>query len=212
MDDFPHTLFVIGTDTDVGKTFVSAVLTLGLNATYWKPLQCGVSPCTDTEWVHDATRLPSTNFLRESYRFGEPISPHAQSIEVNINSLKPDKFPSQENYLIIEGSGGIMLPLNEDEFFIDFMKEFGAPALLVVKNTKGAINQAILTMDKLKQQNIPLFGMLLNGAIDPINRSAIEKYCDPPRLFEIDFIPQITKTALKEVFEKTFRYSQLTSK
>lgn len=204
MEKFPHTLIVTGTDCDVGKTFVSAILTLGLNAMYWKPLQCGVSPCTDTEWVQEATRLPSSHFLTESYRFGEALSPHAQHTEILLSSLKPNKFPTLSQYLIIDGLEGIMLPLNENEFFIDFMQATRAPTLLVVKNTKSATSQAILTLDKLKERGIPLFGIVLNGAKDPINKQAIERYCKPPRLYEIDQIPHITRSSLHHLFESTF--------
>lgn len=207
MNMFPHTLFVTGSDTDVGKTFVSAVITLGLEGYYWKPIQCGVSPCTDTEWVQERTGLPSSHFLKESYRFGEPISPHAQHTGVDIESLKPERLPGPDSHLVIEGSGGVMVPLNEKEFFVDFMVAMAAPTLLVIKNSKGAVNQALLTTEKLKEKGVPLFGIVLNGPKNKINREAIEQYCNPPRLFEMDFISKITKDALKKVFLDTFTES-----
>lgn len=204
MYQFPHTMFVIGTDSNVGKTMVSAVLVSGLKGSYWKPIQCGVSPRTDTEWVHEMTGLPHTHFLKESYRFGEAISPHAQHIGIEIKKLIPEKTSISNNHLIIEGSGGIMVPLNEKDFFIDFIKEIGAPALVVIKSCKGAINQALLTLEKLKEKGIPLFGVVLNGPKDPITKKAIEQYCNPPRIFEMDFISHITENALKEAFNETF--------
>lgn len=202
MVHFPKTLFITGNDADVGKTFVSAVLTLGLRGCYWKPIQCGVSPCTDTEWVHEATGLPHTHFLKESYRFGEPSLPHAQHIGIDIQSLKPEQ--STHSHLIVEGAGGIMLPLNDKELFIDFMKAFNAPTLLVIRNNKGAVNQALLTLEKLEREKIPVFGVLLNGKKDPINRRTIQEYAKPCHVFEMDFISHITENALKEAFEETF--------
>lgn len=204
MYQFPHTMFVIGSDADVGKTLVSAVLVSGLQGCYWKPIQCGVSPCTDTEWVHEMTGLPHTHFLQESYRFGEAISPHAQHIGIDIKKLIPKGAHISNRHLIIEGSGGVMVPLNDKDFFVDFIKEIGVPALVVIKNSKGAVNQALLTLEKLKERNIPLFGIVLNGPKDAINRKGIEQYCNPPRIFEMDFISHITENALKEAFHETF--------
>ena len=204
MYQFPHKFFVIGSDTDVGKTLVSAVLTVGLGGNYWKPIQCGVSPCTDTEWVHEMTGLPHTHFLKEKFLFGDPIAPHAQHIGIELSDLIPKDLPKSKRPLIIEGSGGIMVPINEKHFFVDFIKEVGSPALLVLKNTKGAINQALLTIDKLKERGIPLFGIVLNGPRDDVNLKAIEQYCKPPKIFEMDFISHITENALKKAFEETF--------
>jgi dethiobiotin synthetase len=202
MINFPETLFITGADEHVGKTFVSAVLTLGLKGCYWKPIQCGVSPCTDTEWVHEATGLPHSHFLKESYRFGEPLLPHAQHTGIEIESLKPEK--PRHPYLIVEGAGGIMLPLNEKELVIDFMKAFNAPTLLVIKNNHGAINQALLTLEKLEREKIPIFGVLLNGTKDQINRRAIQQHAKFYPVFEMDFVSHITEHSLKEAFTETF--------
>ena len=202
MVEFPKTLFISGADTHVGKTFVSAVLTLGLKGCYWKPIQCGVSPCTDTEWVHEATGLPHSHFLRESYRFGEDLPPHAQHTGIEIESLKPEN--QKQSHLIVEGAGGIMTPLNDKQLLIDFMKVFKAPTLLVVRNNKNAVNQALLTLEKLEREQIPIFGILLNGDRDPINRRAIESYAHPSHIFEMDFISHITEHSLHETFQKVF--------
>ncbi len=202
---FPETLFVMGADANVGKTFVSAVITLGLKGCYWKPIQCGVSPCTDTEWVHEATGLPRAHFLKESYRFGEPLLPHLQHTGIEIDMMKPQKSEKTPPHLIVEGSGGIMLPLNEKELFIDFMKELRAPTLLVLRNNKGAINQALLTLEKLERENLPIFGLLLNGPKDPLNRRTLEQYTKSCPVFEMDFVPHITEQALQTSFHQTFQ-------
>ena len=202
--EFPKRIFVIGTDTDVGKTVVSAVLTLGLNGSYWKPIQCGVSPCTDTEWVREATGLPSTHFLKEIYRFGESISPHAQHTRIEMSQLRPKTWDHPHHHLIIEASGGIMTPINENQFYIDYIQELQIPTLLVVKNNKGAINQAILTTEKLRSHSIPIFGIVLNGQKDEINKNSIVQYCPVPFIFEMDIIEQITENTLKEAYRDTF--------
>ena len=204
MIDFPETLFITGADANVGKTFVSAVLTLGLKGCYWKPIQCGVSPCTDTEWVHEATGLPHNHFLKESYRFGENVLPHAQhtGTEIEMGALKPEN--RNQSHLIVEGAGGIMIPLNDKELSIDFMKAFNAPTLLVIRNNKGAVNQALLTLEKLEREKVPIFGVLLNGEKDSINRRAIESYGHPSHIFEMDFVSHITEHSLQDTFNKVF--------
>ena len=174
MVQFPETLCIAGADTSVGKTFVSAVLTLGLNGCYWKPIQCGVSPCTDTEWVHEATGLPHNHFLKESYRFGEPLPPHEQHANIELATLKPQK--RNQSHLIVEGAGGIMIPLNEKELFLDFMKALKAPTLLVIRNNTNAINQALMTLEKLEREGIPVFGVVLNGEKNAITKSNNQIY------------------------------------
>ena len=203
MISFPKRLFIAGADANVGKTFVSAVLTLGLKGCYWKPIQCGVSPCTDTEWVHEATGLPHSHFLRESYIFGEPLLPHAQHTGIEIGALVPEKSLAH-SHLIVESAGGIMLPLNDKELVIDFMKAFNAPTLLVIRNNKGAINQALLTLEKLQRENIPIFGVLLNGEKDTINKQAIEQHAKSCPVFEMGFVEHITEHNLQQTFEGTF--------
>ncbi len=204
MLSFPKTLFVTGADANVGKTFVSAVLTLGLKGCYWKPIQCGVSPCTDTEWVHEATGLPHSHFLKESYRFGEPLLPHAQHTGIEINALKPEIPKAPYSHLIVEGAGGIMLPLNDKEMVIDFMKAFGAPTLLVIRSNKSAVSQALLTLEKLQRENITIFGVLLNGQKDPVNKQSIQQYAKDCPVFEMDFVEHITEHTLQETFNGTF--------
>jgi dethiobiotin synthetase len=108
------------------------------------------------------------------------------------------------SHLIVEGAGGIMLPLNEKELVIDFMKTFNAPTLVVIKNNHGAINQALLTLEKLEREKIPIFGVLLNGTKDRINRRAIKQHTKFYPVFEMDFVNHITEQSLKEAFAETF--------
>ena len=204
MLSFPKRLFITGADANVGKTFVSAVLTLGLKGCYWKPIQCGVSPCTDTEWVHEATGLPHSHFLKESYIFGEPLLPHAQHTGIDLKSLVPESALITQSHLIVESAGGIMLPLNDKEMVIDFMRAFNAPTLIVIRNNKGAINQALLTLEKLERENIPIFGVLLNGEKNSINKKTIEQHAKSCPVFEMSFIEHITEHTLQQTFEGTF--------
>jgi dethiobiotin synthetase/malonyl-CoA O-methyltransferase len=150
------------------------------------------------------TGLPHTHFLREAYKFGEPLSPIVQSVGIEMQKLIPKEHIEENRHLIIEGSEGIMEPLNEKQFYADFLKQLGAPVLLVVKNCPGAIHQALMTLEKLHQKKIPLFGIVLNGQKDTLVRRSIEEYCKPPRMFEMGNIAHITENALKKAFTETF--------
>ncbi len=204
MTDFPAKLFIIGTDSGVGKTLVSAILTLGLNASYIKPIQCGVMPCTDSEWVHDITKLHKDHFLPEIYRFADSHDPNTQHTDVNISRLLAAELPNIHGHLILESTGGVMVPIFADYFQVDYISDLNIPTLLVLQNRKGAVNQAILSIDKLKEKNVPLFGIVLNGPKDPVTRSSIEEYCNCPHIFELEPIEHITKQALQDAFEETF--------
>lgn len=204
MVNIPEKLFIIGNDSDAGKTLVSAILTLGLKGTYIKPIQCGVAPCTDTEWVKDITGLSKDHFLKEIYRFSDTNDPNSQHTDINISRLLGEELPNTHGHLIIESTGGVMLPIYGDYFQVDYIADLHIPTLLVIKNQKGAINQAILAIEKLKEKNVPLFGVVLNGPIDADNKKSIMQYCDTPFVFELETIDNITKQTLLEAFEKTF--------
>ena len=129
---FPDRLFITGTDTGIGKTLVSAILLAGLNGKYWKPVQSGLEDITDTEWVKEKTGLDDKFFFPETYRLNKPLSPHASAepdgIHIDMEEFVVPQIVEGET-LIIEGAGGIMVPLNEKELMIDLMKKINAPAL-----------------------------------------------------------------------------------
>jgi len=205
MIDFPEKLYVIGTDSGVGKTLVSAILTLGLKGSYIKPIQCGVIPCTDTEWIHDITGLHKDHFLKEMYRFPDFHDPNTQHTDVNISRLLEEKLPNTYGHLIMESTGGVMVPIYGDYFQVDYLADLQIPTLLVLNNKKGAVNQAILSIDKLTQKHVPLFGIVLNGAKDETNKQSILQYCNVPHIFELEPIEHITKFSLQEAFAQTFQ-------
>lgn len=210
MTHFPEKLYIIGSDSCAGKTLVSAILTLGLHGTYIKPIQCGVIPCTDTEWVKDITGLSKDHFLNEIYRFPDAHEPNTQHTDVNISKLLENQLQNAHGHLIIESTGGVMTPIYGDYFQVDYIADLHIPALLVVKNKKGAINQAILSIEKLKEKKIPLFGVVLNGPKDAQNLQSIKEYCKTPNVFELEHIEHITEKALLNAFESTFMKKVLT--
>ncbi len=203
---FPPAFFITGTDTEVGKTLVSAMLVLGLRAAYWKPIRTGL-PYTDTDWVRDHTGLPQNHFFKESYLFAPHISPHeaARMAGVSIdlaNISMPDFKPFP--HLIVEGAGGLLVPLNEQQTILDMLLYLKLPALVIARSGLGTINHTTLTIDKLRQNSIPVLGVVMNGPKHSSNRQAIEHYAQVPVLAEIEPIKSITATTLKSAFQQAF--------
>lgn len=202
---FPERFFVTGTDTDVGKTVTSAMLTLGLNATYWKPIQSGLAPITDTEYVKQVTGLDDSHFLPERFRLNEPLSPHASAaidgVEIHLSDFE---LPKTINHspLIVEGAGGLMVPLNDRDYIIDLIKYFELPVCLVSRSALGTINHTLLSLAQLRRENIPILGVIINGKKNPGNRAAIEHYGQVPILGEVDSLEAIEPGTLKAAYDQ----------
>lgn len=202
---FPDRLFITGTDTDIGKTVVCAILMAGLQCEYWKPVQSGLDEITDTQWIKEKTELPDNHFHPETYRLSLPLSPHASAAHDNITiDLDMFEVPKTSNTLIIEGAGGIMVPLNDRHFMVDLMKKIDAPVLLVTRSTLGTINHTLLSLDYLKKQGLKIFGVVMNGERNDGNREAIKRYGNIKIFMQIEPIADINKYSLKNSFEECF--------
>ncbi len=211
MDDserlFPPAFFVTGTDTGIGKTVVSAMLTAGLNAAYWKPIQSGLEEQTDTQFVRETTGLSSDHFFPEQYRLQTPMSPHA-SAEIDGVAIDMKKFTLPDfkkfDHLVVEGAGGLMVPMNDDEMIIDLIKYLELPVLLVVRSSLGTLNHTFLSLDQLRRYEIPCLGVIMNGEKHESNRKAIEYYGDTTVLAELEPLEEITPERLRTVFDELF--------
>lgn len=157
-------IFVTGIGTDVGKTVVSSVLVEALKADYWKPVQTGSFFSTDTAKVQKWVSNPHSKFHPEGYCLKQYMSPHAaaelEGIDIHLADLK---LPSTENTLIIEGAGGLMVPLNRKEFMIDMIQKFDAEVVLVIQNYLGSINHSLLSIEALKNRGLKILGVIFNG-------------------------------------------------
>ncbi|MBT3255712.1 MAG: dethiobiotin synthase [Deltaproteobacteria bacterium] len=204
--DLPPQIFVAGTGTGVGKTMVSAILAAGLSARYWKPIQSGLVEKTDTEWVREKTGLPSTYFYPETYRLRFPLSPHvaAEKDGIHIDLELMDLPQASGGRLIVEGAGGIMVPLNEHHLMLDLMKKLATPILLVAESGLGTINHTLLSLDLLKNHFLPVLGVVMNGPLNPENRKAIEHFGNTPVCAEIEPMERIDGAALKNAFRRCF--------
>lgn len=158
-------IFVSGTGTGIGKTFVSAILTEALRADYWKPVQAGYATITDSDWVKSAITNNRSVVHPEAYKLKLAASPHIgarqENIEISLQKIV-DQLPSGDNDLIIEGAGGLMVPLNDHEFVIDLIKLLNVPLVLVSRNTLGSINFSLLSALACKQKKINVLGWIFN--------------------------------------------------
>ncbi len=203
---FPTQFFITGTDTNIGKTVVSAMLTLGLGYAYWKPIQSGLAPITDTEFVRSATGLDDSYFIPERYRLTQPLSPHAAAKIDGVRiALSDFQLPSTDKPgLIVEGAGGLMVPLNGQDLMIDLIRSLNLPVCLVTRSTLGTINHTLMSIATLQHAKIPILGVIINGQKNQINREAIAHYGKVPILAELEPLTIITPTTLKTVFHQLF--------
>jgi malonyl-CoA O-methyltransferase len=174
----PRGVFVTGTDTGVGKTVVSACLAHAWNAAYWKPIQTGLAEDPgDTTTVGELAALPAERLLSPRYAFAAPLSPDAaaarEGAAVSIDQILP---PNVEGPLVVEGAGGVMVPLNERVLMIDLMARLGLPVVVVAANRLGAINQTLLALQALKARDLKVLGVVLVGPPFADNRAAIERH------------------------------------
>jgi dethiobiotin synthetase len=178
-------IFVTGIDTGVGKTIVSAVVTQALQADYWKPVQAGLEE-TDTETIQKLVSNPKTKIHPEAFRLKMPASPHAAAAAENISiQIKDLKLPDTSNTLVIEGAGGLMVPINEKELMIDLITHFQAENILVVRHYLGSINHTLLSIEALRSRNINVIGLVFNGEPNEMSEKAILSFSNIPVLGRI---------------------------
>ncbi len=203
--DFPGRFFVTGTDTGVGKTVVCAVLAAGLKAAYWKPIQSGLSKI-DTDWVRKTTGLPDSHFFKEAYRLRMPLSPHAAAEADGIRiALSKVRLPRVFGFshLVVEGAGGVMVPLSRKHLMTDLMVRLKLPVLLVARSSLGTINHTLLSLEQLRRNRLEVLGVVMNGPKNDINRAAVEHY-GRVRVWEVDVIKKMTPSGLSEAFVRYF--------
>ena len=169
--------FVTGVGTDVGKTVASAILVEALQADYWKPVQAGELDNTDTMKVCSLVSNTKSVFHSETYRLFTAMSPHAaadlENIQIDIEKIN---LPATANTMIIEGAGGLMVPLNDNFLVIDLIKKINAEVILVSQNYLGSINHTLLSVEVLKNRGIPVAGIIFNGKQTKSSEEFIMKY------------------------------------
>ena len=200
--ELPPRLFVTGTDTGVGKSYVAALLTVGLAAAYWKPVQSGAD--ADADWVRCVTGLSAGRILPETYRLRAPLSPHEAARREGVQ-IEMSRFalPKQER-LIVEGAGGIMVPLDDRHLMVDLIVALELPVLVVARSELGTINHTLLTLDQLRRRGCSLLGVVVNGPPNPANCQAIAHYGEVPVLAVIDRREELSPAKVRALFARYF--------
>ncbi len=195
-------LFVTGISTEVGKTVVSSILTEYLQADYWKPIQSGDLHFSDTMKVQSLVSNSKSVFHPERYRLQSPLSPHASAeidgIQISLNDFE---LPQTENNLIVEGAGGLFVPLNEKDTVIDLIERLKLPVVLVSRNYLGSINHTMLSIEALKVRGIKIEGIVFNGEPTPATERFIEENSHIPVLFRLNELTELTKSTIKSTAE-----------
>jgi dethiobiotin synthetase len=190
-------IFITGNGTDIGKTVISAIVTEALEADYWKPIQSGELDNTDTMKVRKLVSNTKTVFHPERFKLNEPLSPHAAAAIDGVTiELKDFLLPKTENHLVIEGAGGLMVPLNNQILIADLISHLDLSVILVSRNYLGSINHTLLTIQELKRRNIPILGLVFNGEPTPATENFIQQYSDLPVLFRVNMEETIDKQTI----------------
>lgn len=202
-------IFVTGIGTDVGKTIVAAILTEAFNADYWKPVQTGNSIDSDTLKVKSLISNNITNYHTEVYSLKQPVSPHAAAAQEGVTiRLENINIPqSSNNIIVIEGAGGLMVPLNDSEFIVDMIRKFDAEVVLVVKSYLGCINHTLLSIDCLMQRNCNILGIVFNGSPDKHTKDIILKYSKCREILELETENEISKKTIIKYSQKIKQFS-----
>jgi len=184
---------------------ISAVLTEKLKADYWKPIQSGDLDTSDSITIHSLISNTQTVIHPESYRLTQPLSPHLSArldgIEIDLNKIN---MPLTNNDLIVEGAGGLMVPLNEKELIIDLIKKLNIEVILVSQNYLGSINHTLLSVNLLKQYEIPIKGIIFNGDENVETERYIQQYAKIKKLGIIPSFSNIDKEKVKAAGQNLF--------
>ncbi|MFD1094761.1 dethiobiotin synthase [Salegentibacter chungangensis] len=204
-----QTYFITGIGTEVGKTIVSAIVTQALEADYWKPVQAGDLDNSDTHKVKDLIGNKKTVFHPNAFQLKTPMSPHAAA-EIDGVEIKPEemKRPVTDNDLVVEGAGGLLVPLNNSRTIADLIKP-SDKVILVSRHYLGSINHTLLSAEALKQRGLKCHGIIFSGAENPSTEDIIRKMTGLPVLLRIDEEESFSKETinkyagrLKPVLEK----------
>lgn len=191
-------VIVTGTDTGVGKTVFAAGLAAALGGSYWKPVQAGLVEATDSEIVAALSKRPT---LPEAYRLARPASPHlaaeAEGIEINLDRLA---LPQIDSPLVVEGAGGVMVPLTRNLTFFDLFARWQASVILVARTTLGTINHSLLSLSALKSAGCTVLGVVFCGAPEREVEESIREMGQIAHLGRLPFLDPLTLESLAEAF------------
>ncbi|RVC81600.1 ATP-dependent dethiobiotin synthetase BioD [Mesorhizobium sp. M4A.F.Ca.ET.022.05.2.1] len=198
-------IVITGTDTGIGKTVFAAGLAGLLDGFYWKPVQSGLDGETDSEVVARLAGLPPERVLPEAYRLKSPLSPH-RSAEIDGVAIKAADltFPVLPTPLVIEGAGGLMVPLNRRTKFIDIFAEWRLPVILCARTALGTINHTLLSIEALRARSIPLIGVAFIGEEVADTQRTIVEFGGVPQLGRLPHLDALTGETLRDAMVAGF--------
>jgi dethiobiotin synthetase len=202
-------IVVTGTDTEIGKTVFAAGLTGLLSASYWKPIQSGLDGETDSEIVARLGGLSSDRILPERYRLKTPVSPHQSAaidgVRIDANELAiPD---TGDRPLVIEGAGGLMVPLDPSTLYIDVFARWRMPIVLCARTSLGTINHSLLSIEAMRRRDIDVLGIAFIGDSHPESERAICEIGRVKRLGRLPRLSPLNQGTLREAFAAAFKPS-----
>ncbi|MEO5929348.1 MAG: dethiobiotin synthase, partial [Candidatus Kapaibacterium sp.] len=197
MTESTQGIIVAGTDTGIGKTVLAAMLLLALDGWYWKPVQSGLEEETDTDAVIRMTGLPASRALPEGYRLARPLSPD-QSAAYDGVVIDPARLnlPRAGGRLVIEGAGGLMVPLNGNLLQIDLFASWGMPVVLAARSGLGTLNHTLLSVEALRLRGVATCGVVMIGPENMGNRSSLERWAGVPVLGVIPPLARLDRETL----------------
>ena len=196
-------LFVTGIGTEVGKTVIAAILTEALEADYWKPVQAGDLDYRDTHKVRDLVSNDKSVFHPETHALNHPMSPHAAAERDGVEiSLDDFQLPQTENHLIVEGAGGLMVPLNSKDCIIDLIEKLDIEVVLVSRNYLGSINHTLLSVEALQNRSIKIRGIIFNDKENKDTESVILKMTGLKCLGRVEFEENLSSESISRLAVK----------
>jgi dethiobiotin synthetase len=198
-------IVVTGTDTDVGKTVFAAALTAALGASYWKPVQAGTDDGTDRQRVARLAGIAPDRILPEAYSLATPCSPH-RAAEIDGVTIDLDRLalPQVTGPLVVEGAGGVLVPIVGTTTFADLFARWQRPVVLVARTALGTINHSLLSIEALRARGVPIRGIAFIGDAVPDSEATIVRLGDTRRLGRLPFVPNLTPDALARAFAAAF--------
>ena len=200
-------LFVTGTDTDIGKTVISALLVAALRkkytVKYWKPVQTGIESDCDTAMVRTLARCSDAEIHDEGIRLERPLSPHLAAKKAGVEFSVGDivrLIPEETNneFWIVEGAGGVMVPLNGTELMIDLIIRLGLPAAVVSRTGLGTINHSLLTIKSIRDLGGTVAGVFMNGSANGDNTAAVRKYGSVGIMVEVPVLSPLSPDSIEK--------------
>jgi len=203
-----QTIVVTGTDTGIGKTVFAAGLVGALGARYWKPVQSGLDEDdgSDALAVARLAGIAAERIVPEAYRLSQPLSPH-RSAELDGVTIDPARLalPVVDGRLVVEGAGGVLVPLTRERLYGDQFAAWGAPVVLVARTTLGTINHSLLSLEALRVRGVEVLGVAFVGEANEDNEATICAMGEVRRLGRLPVLPEVTRGALAQAFAANFR-------